>query len=300
MDLRFLESFIAVAELKSFSKAAEKLHLTQPGISSRIQNLEKELGFSLFIRLKGETKLTPNGEALFYHVKRGLAEINDAITNIREQKGLTKKEILFKATNPFDMSILPYFLPDLYKTFKQLKFTVLPRGYSVDVFQMVAEKKIQLGFVNHIKKNERNIKIIPLFTEPIVLVTHPNHRLASKEIVDLTELQNETVLYVDSAVTYWKSVFRFLQKQGIHIGNKVEINSTETIKNVVMENPEVVTLITRMCVIKEMNRGALHIVPLAPEIPKLTTYLIYNIDLEQPELISFIQKKTKEIYSSFS
>lgn len=298
MDLRFLESFISVAELKSFSKAAEKLHLTQPGISSRIQTLEKELGFSLFFRLKGETKLTANGEALFYHVKRGLTEINDAIANIREQKGLTKKEILFKATNPFDMSILPYFLPDLYKTFKELKFTVLPRGYSVDVFQKVAEKKIQLGIVNTIKKNERNLKIIPLFTESIVLVTHPNHRLAGKKIVNLTELQNETVLYVDSAVTYWKSIFLFFKKQGIDIKNKVEINSTETIKNVVMENPEAITLITKVCVIKEYNRGLLQIIPLAPEIPTLTTYLIFNSDLDQPELISFIQKKTKEIYNS--
>ena len=89
MDLASLQTFIAIAEQRSFSLAGERLHVTQPAVSKRVASLEEQLGVRLFDRVGRETRLTEAGQALLPRAYRIVNELDDArraLSNLRSEE----------------------------------------------------------------------------------------------------------------------------------------------------------------------------------------------------------------------
>ncbi len=87
MDFKELESFVAIAKAKSFSKASEKLFLTQPALSNHISKLEKELGITLFERNNKKTELTPAGQQFYISALEILNQRENALLNLEKYQG---------------------------------------------------------------------------------------------------------------------------------------------------------------------------------------------------------------------
>ena len=110
MDTQQLQAFITIAELNSFSKAAQQLHLTQPAVSKRIANLEDNLGCKLLDRIGRSIRLTEAGSALLPRAKKILNEFNDTRNDISNLSGNVQGSLKLATSHHIGLHHLPNIL----------------------------------------------------------------------------------------------------------------------------------------------------------------------------------------------
>lgn len=186
MNLYHLRYFITLAHLEHYTKAAEKLNITQPSLSSAISSLEKELGVSLFERDGRNVVLTKTGKMFFSAVEESL-EILDS--NVKTLKSISNGEgtidLAFLRTLGSD------FVPDVTAGFlqahsdKEIKFH-FHTGVTADIIQGLKDRKYDIAFCSKIKE-EHAIEFIPVAKQELVLIVPMDHPLASKDTIDLIE-----------------------------------------------------------------------------------------------------------------
>jgi len=115
MDFNKLQSFLVLAEIKNFTKAADQLYLTQPALTKQIQALENELGVTLFNRVGKSTFLTAEGKMLVNYAKQTIAAYNNALEHIKQIQNLEEGTLNFGATN----FIGTYLMPEVIAEFKK-------------------------------------------------------------------------------------------------------------------------------------------------------------------------------------
>lgn len=171
-DLRKLEAFCRVYELRSFSKAGDALFLSQPTVSAHVQSLEKEVGVRLLDRLGRTVLPTPAGELLYRYCQRAFAELEAADAEINRLMGEVAGRILLGA------STIPagYILPCAVSSFLQKHPKVqldLHVGDSLQICRMVAEGALMLGVVGA-KEELPDLHYDMLGEDRLVIVCSPN------------------------------------------------------------------------------------------------------------------------------
>ena len=146
MDLRQLEIFAKVAELGSFSKAAEALHLTQPTVSEHIRALEDELGVRLLDRLRRGAAVAPAGQLLLNYAGRILALQREARQALGGFQGKMAGDLVVGASNIPGEYVLPGLLGRFKDKYPEIAVTLLI-GDSQAVVDWVAEGRVELGVV---------------------------------------------------------------------------------------------------------------------------------------------------------
>ncbi len=169
MDLKQLEVFVAVAKYNSFSKAAKELFLTQPTVSTHIQNLEKNLDTVLVNRNNKVITLTKSGEILYEHAIYILNNCKKAIYDIKEYSGKIEGVIDIACSSIPETYILPDFLKDFYSSYPNVKFSI-SRYDSQDAICEILNERISFGFVGS-KINNKQIKYVDLIEDELVLIT---------------------------------------------------------------------------------------------------------------------------------
>lgn len=124
MDFKQLETFVTIAKLKSFSKAAEHLFLTQPTISNHIQNLEKELKTILINRTNKNISLTQAGELLYKHAIDILNKKESAIFSLNQFKGKIEGILEISASTIPEQYYLPDLLIEFSKKYPEVKYNL--------------------------------------------------------------------------------------------------------------------------------------------------------------------------------
>lgn len=157
MELRELEYFQMVSRLKSFTKASEKLNISQPSITVAIKKLEEELGVSLFSRNTRTVNLTNEGEIFFQRVNKILNDLNNAVLEMNDFSNL-KREILKIGVPPSTASNI---LPKIFKKYKKDNTNI----------ELVINEFSSSGIVNLLEKEELDIGLIGLNTKTNLLET---------------------------------------------------------------------------------------------------------------------------------
>lgn len=192
MDLRQLSYFLEVARHGSFSKASEKLHLSQPTLSKMVKNLEEELGLLLFERSTRRIHLTDAGEVVqahAQHIMRSFENLDSALTEMKQIK-----------TGHFTLGLPPVigasFFPKIIARFHQLypnvRIQLVEEGGKL-VEQALLEGEIDLGVVV-LPVDEEMFEIVPLVERELMLVVNPEHTLARKNQVSLLDLTEESFI----------------------------------------------------------------------------------------------------------
>ena len=128
MELRQLESFLAVAELLHFRRAAMRVHLSQPALSRQIQQLEHELGAPLFQRAPGRVTLTDAGRALQMHATRALEELSAARAAIAQSSGSPHGHLALACFDSASTYLIPEVLARLVARYPRLRLSVATLG----------------------------------------------------------------------------------------------------------------------------------------------------------------------------
>ncbi len=202
MTIHQLRCFIAVAEELNFSVAAERLFTTQPSITYQISALEKETGLHLFERTTRRTKLTPAGNAFYQDIKHipdyyeasvqkakiiqttGNSRLVVGLRKLFDYESTAKTIIQFQKRNPHVVvDILPQ---DNYRPLDELRSGKLDVGFFYDIEHT----------------NAPDIAFYPIFTLPYHVWMHPDHPLAKKTELHLTDLKGQQVVTSDSFESY--------------------------------------------------------------------------------------------------
>lgn len=205
LDLRKLRYFVAVAEELSFIRAAVRLHIAQPVLTRQIKALEKELGVELFERSTRGTALTPVGTGFIDNARAILRTATAAQRRVRQAA---------RGGSHLTIGFMPGILPTamvraLRDRFPDLRVDVVRTSWD-DQVEMVLDGRIDASFVRF-PLNSGGLTVIPLYTEPRVVVLPVTHPLATRETVTITDLAQLDLLQNPEAVPEWRDAATSLQ-----------------------------------------------------------------------------------------
>lgn len=187
MDISALQSFLAVAETGSFSRAAERVFLTQPAVSKRIAALEGQLGARLFDRIGKRAQLTPAGTALFEHARRLVRELDAVKRSIADLSGTIGGELRLATSHHIGLHRLPEPLRKFHKAHPQVRLDLRFMD-SEQACNDVARGEIELAIVTMPPKLEPPLKGIVVWRDPLDIVVARHHPLAKTKNVQLKAL----------------------------------------------------------------------------------------------------------------
>ncbi|HZR28311.1 MAG TPA: LysR family transcriptional regulator [Terriglobales bacterium] len=257
MELFQLETFLAVAETRSFSRAAQKLHRTQPAVSQTIRKLESDVGEPLFDRSSRDANLTDAGRLLVDYAEKLLNLRSEAGSAIVELRQLHAGKLAI-AANEFT-SI--YLLPVLEKFRRQspmIKVTV-QRSLSSQIAQEVLNHKVEMGMLSF-SPDVTGLRSTVVYKDELAFVVHPRHPLASAKEVHIRQLGAESFIAHNVPSQYRAKVLEAFRRHKTPLNMQVELPTIEAIKRfVAMGNG--VALVPGVCVETELRRGELVHVP---------------------------------------
>ncbi|MEU6426535.1 LysR family transcriptional regulator [Microbispora sp. NPDC046973] len=190
MELRQLRYFVAVAEESHFTRAAERLHIAQSGLSASIRALERELGADLFRRNTRQVRLTPEGRALLAEARRALAASDAARDAVAAVQGLLRGSLSIGSLQCLHAVHLPTVLAGFVAAHPGLDIR-LRHGGSGELVEQVREGRLDLALVSRPAREPDDVVMAPLAAEPLVLACAPGHPLAALARVRLEALRGE-------------------------------------------------------------------------------------------------------------
>jgi DNA-binding transcriptional LysR family regulator len=212
IDFRHLETFCRVADLKSFSKAADDLFLTQPTVSGHILSLEKSLSLRLFDRTSREVRLTPAGKVFLAYASRILSHRKDLLNALSEfSQGIGGELSLGASTVPGE-----YVLPKLMGYFKKdhpHSIISLKIADTKEVVQYILQDNVEFGMVGA-KLNHPSLHYEKYEEDEIVVAASPDHPLTRKKRVTLDELLKEPWIIREEGSGTQVAVEKALRKRG--------------------------------------------------------------------------------------
>ena len=262
MQLPDLHAFVIVAEERSFSVAARKLHRTQPAVSQAIRRLEEELGDRLFDRSSRNGALTEAGTLLLEHAQRLLRMASEAETAVRELQQVRRGRVVIGANEAAVHSVLP-FVREYAASHPQVTIEVR-RVPSRRIAADLLDRSMDFGVLTF-QPAERGLQSIPLGDDELVMLAHPAHPLASRKRVSIEEVGRQVVIAHNDPSPTRDRVLRVYQRRHAKINIQIALPSLDGIKRAV-EMGVGVAVLPRRCALTEIERGDL----VAVKVPELT------------------------------
>ena len=251
MDINQLEVLVAVAQEKSFSRAAETLHRTQPAVSQAIRRLETELGEPLFDRSSKDGTLTAAGRVLLGVAQQILNLRHGAHAALKELKDLHRGKLTLSANEYTVMYLLPI-LPVFRARHPHIKVEV-KRSLASRIPSEILGRDTEIGIVSF-KPSDAAIAAVPVVMDELTLIVPPDHPLAAKQTVSVRELGAESFIAHNVASPYRERVVRTFEKYRTPLNISMEMPTLEAIKRFV-EQGMGVALVPRLAARAEIDRG---------------------------------------------
>ena len=259
MDLATLRVFLAVAEERSFSRAAAKVHRTQPAVSQAVRRLESDLGEQLFDRTSKSGTLTDAGRVLQNYGQRLVRLAGETESVMRELRDLRRGRVLIGANEAAIHTLLPL----------MARFRRRVPDIAVDVRRVPARQiavEVQQGSLDFgaltFRPSETGLLEVAVGSDELVLLVPPSHPLAGRRQVTMEEVGSEPVVAHNDPSPARERVLRLFEEHHIPLQMMIALPSLDGIKRAV-ELKLGVALLPRLCAITEIASGRLVAVPVA-------------------------------------
>ncbi len=263
MDILHLTYFIEVAKQSSFTKAAKVLHVSQPSISKMVRNLEDELGVTLIDRSSRQIKLTDAGQALY---ERGL-KIVDSLKNVASDlDDLTsgrKGSIRIGIPPMVETSFFAIAIGEFKKKYPNIVIELVEVG-SKAVEDMVEDGGLDIGVVMLPVKNKANFSMFAFVKDPIWLIVHPEHRLAGRELVNITDFKDEPIVMFRKDFALHDHIVEKCREHGFMPKVLCESSQWDFMVEIVAAKLGVALLPKVVC--EKLGDGVIKALPIAEEI----------------------------------
>ena len=190
MELRHLRYFVAVADALSFTKGAQKLHLSQPSLTRQIKDLEKEIGVRLLDRSKQGVKLTRQGATFLIDAKRLLDLSREIVESVQRTDDQPPSPLDIGYVADLFYDLLPVTLKAFQRSFPAVPINLFDMSCG-DQFRALEEGKIDLGFAGLREPiEERGLQFLPIAAYDTVAALAKNHPLAKESVIELKKLKS--------------------------------------------------------------------------------------------------------------
>jgi DNA-binding transcriptional LysR family regulator len=231
VSLRQLRVFEAAATSRSFSKAAELLHLTQPGVSMHIKELETNAGLPLFERIGRKLYVTEAGQELLTRARDILRALKEAEDTLDGLKGLRRGRI-----NLAVVSTAKYFVPQLLarfgREFPELEIRLAVNNRNSVIEQLVANA-VDLAIMGR-SPESLDMVVVPFAQNPHVIIAAPQHALAGQHGIRVESVAQENFIVREPGSGTRLAMQQFFDDVSVECNVGMEMASNETIKQAVM------------------------------------------------------------------
>lgn len=277
--------FYEAARTGSFSKAAEKLAMTQPGVSHHIGQLEVQAGRQLIIRKKSGMELTKDGKILFRHAER-LCRAADRIDDtMRMMRRDLVQDLHIGTTSTYSRFLMPMLLSDFQRANPAVRIH-LDTGSSEEMLDTVLHKTNDICIVAN-PKISRRLYAVPFLREELVLITPKSHPLANREEVRVEDVGRYPLILRETGSAARSVVLEGLEKAGIAPSSMMEVKSNAFIKKWVSQGSGISILVRRA--IAEEEKDNLSVVRLKPRLALETSAVLVKSRKSDPLLQIFVR-----------
>ena len=263
MDLFQLETFLAVAEERSFSRAAARLHRTQPAVSQIVARLEAELGETLLERSSRDGTLTDAGEVLGEYARKMLRLRSEAGEALADLRSLHKGRLNLAANEYTCLYLLPV-LVAFRRQHPKIKVAV-QRALASRIPDEVLQHTVELGVLSF-RPEDPQVHSVVVYRDQLVCIVGPQHALAGAGQTSIARLGQEVFIAHNVPSPLRKKVIEAFLRHRTPLNMEVELPSLEAIKRFV-ERGTGVALVPRLTVERELETRAL----ISVDVPELHT-----------------------------
>ena len=258
MTIRQLEVFLAIAHAQSFSRAAERIHLSQPTLSEHMKELEAELGVPLFIRHSRSVSLTEPGRVFEDYATRVVATLAAGRQAIAELDGLKRGSLVVGASTTPGTYVLPARIAKFRETYPGIT-VALRIGNSRAVEERVRDGEVDLAVIGGHVLGPTERCVAAGVVDELQLIVPPNYAVKAG-ILPPARLARERLLIREEGSATRQATERALRQAGVTFRPAMELDHTETIKRAVMAGLGV-AFVSRYAVEDEVRSGRLRVLP---------------------------------------
>jgi len=274
MDFDQLETFIEVARLSSFSRAAEKRFRTQPAISSQIRSLEEDVGARLLDRSGGKVSLTASGKLFLKFAEETLDARKAATTAIAETERVPRGEIVVGANEGTCLHILPEVFAHFKKQYPDVSVNIRRADYS-KVLESVIDNSVDFGVVS-LPVTDNRLTAVLIHRDDLVLIVTPRHPLAKLKSASAVDIAQYPLVMPKVGHTR-DALDQLFHERKLKPRYAMELDSSELLKRFVAADVGV-GFISRSNVQEDLKANVLTAVPLADVQIRRDLALVFRKD----------------------
>ena len=232
MDIRNVKTFIRVAELKSFTKAAENLNYVQSTVTAQIKQLEKELGYALFDRIGKRISLTVMGEN-FLSIAYELLHVSEKAETLNANAPDVKGVLRIGVSESLLISVFKDLIPEFKSKFKNVELRIRS-GHTVDLLEQLKQNNLDLLFVSKIKNSDPDLKCYYARREHSVFVCGTNYEKEIGKNITSENIFKHNFITTEREGMYYTALSKLAAERNALVKDWIEVDNvlviTELIK----------------------------------------------------------------------
>lgn len=229
MDISSIQAFITISETGSFSRAAEKLHITQPAISKRIASLEKQLNAKLFDRIGRNIHLTEAGQVLLPKVINMINELEEGRALISNLSGKVQGPLRMATSHHIGLHRLPPVLRKFKRSYPEVTLD-LHFMDSEDACRLIEKGDLELGVVTLPNQPFPHLETTLIWDDPLVIVSSTEHPLQQQKRIKLSDLADHEAVLPGKETFTRDLIEQLFDSHGLNPRIALETNYLETLK----------------------------------------------------------------------
>jgi DNA-binding transcriptional LysR family regulator len=274
MDFDQLETFLEVARLSSFSRAAEKRFRTQPAISSQIRSLEEEVGAKLLDRSGGKVSITASGKLFLKFAEDILEARKMMLTAVAETERVPRGEIVVGANEGTCLHILPEVFAEFKKQYPDVNISITRSDYA-KILESVIDNSVDFGVVS-LPVNDPRLTVVLIHRDELVIIVPPKHPLAKLKSATIAEAANFPLIVPKGGHTR-DALENLFYERKLKPRYTMELDSSELLKRFVAADAGV-GFIARSNVLEDVRANALVAVPISDATIRRDLALVFRKD----------------------
>jgi len=259
IDSRQLLAFSTLVQTGSFTETARLLNLTQSAISHSIKNLEEDLRCQLVTRTGRKIHITEDGNELYQEAQAILHQMESARNRIQDRANWGKGRLRIGASTTACQHVLPNVLREFNECFPDCILSITPAD-TPELLEMVRRHEIDICIIVS-TGTEKDVQVMPLFSDELILVTSPIHPFAQKGNIRMSEIAQERIVLYNKTSQTFNLIDQFFRQNKTALQNYIELGSMEAIKELIKINYGI-SFMANWIVESEINQGILAHVPM--------------------------------------
>jgi len=274
MDFDQIETFIEVARLSSFSRAAEKRFRTQPAISSQIRSLEEEVGAKLLDRSGGKVSVTASGKLFLKFAEELLESRKAMLTAVGETERVPRGEIVVGANEGTCLHILPEVFAEFKKQYPDVNISITRSDYA-KILESVIDNSVDFGVVS-LPVNDNRLTIVLIHRDDLVIITPPKHPLAKMKSATIAETAVYPLIVPKGGHTR-DALENLFYERKLKPRYTMELDSSELLKRFVAADAGI-GFIARSNVLEDVRANVLATIPISDAVIRRDLALVFRKD----------------------